>query len=69
MVEAMLGYPFVVVGVNRFPGFSPCDVVEGLELCVGLDDRHPGISARWEGAVDGREVFELLGFETEDFGF
>ena len=51
-----------MVGVHRFPGFSTREVVEGLELFVGLDDSHPVISAGWEVAVDGREVFERLGF-------
>ena len=62
LVYAVLGYPCVVVGVRRLIRLSKGDIVEGLELCVRLDDRHSGISDGWEGAVDGREVFERLGF-------
>ena len=69
LVDAVLGYPCVVVWVRRLIRLSEGSAVEGKEFGVGLDDSHPGISAGWESAVDAREIFERLGFETDDFRF
>ena len=69
LVYSVLGYPRVVVWVRRLMWLSEGEAVEGKEFGVCLDDRHPGISAGWESAVDAREIFERLRFETDDFRF
>ena len=65
----MLGDPLAMDGVDGEHRLHPLLLMESLEFGVGLDDIHSGISAGWESAVDAREIFERLGFETDDFRF
>ena len=43
--------------------------MEGLELCIILDDGHPWATASGEGTIDGVDITKYLGLELYNLGF